>query len=168
MLFIPYDEKEKPKIVTNRKEFDACANAKTDLEGYAISPELSLLYHGYYNGNPNPHLTNFGVDIPGACLIIKEVYCSHTIPPKHCSACQIQTFLLCLKEKKIFLLNDLKKSLFTLIQDEDDDDDDDEEGFEDVSDNLYEQLGPIFEADKKARDNFLKNSMASNIQIIHI
>jgi hypothetical protein len=165
MLFIPYDEKEKPKIVTNRKEFDACANAKTDLEGYAISPELSLLYHGYYNRNPNPHLTKFGVDIPGACLIIKEVYCSHAIHPKHCSACQIQTFLLCLKEKKICLLNDLKKLLFTLIQEVYDE----EEGsFEDVPDNLYEQLGPIFEADKKARDNFLKNSIASNIQIIHI
>jgi hypothetical protein len=42
--------------------------------------------------------------------------CSHKILPKHCSSCQIQTFLLCLEEKKIYLLNDLKKLLFTLVQ----------------------------------------------------
>lgn len=42
--------------------------------------------------------------------------CSHKILPKHCFSCQIQTFLLCLKQKNIILINDLKKLLFALVQ----------------------------------------------------
>lgn len=50
--------------------------------------------------------------------IKKTNTCAHKILPKHCSSCQIQTFLLCLKEKKIHILNDLKKLLFSFVRKE--------------------------------------------------
>jgi len=72
MLFIPYDVDDKPRIVYNKDDYNACANGETQTEGYAISPSLSLLCQSYYMGNPNPHLIKYGASYPGACLIIKE------------------------------------------------------------------------------------------------
>ena len=71
-LYIPYNADEKPKIVTDEKDFENCKGCS---EGYSISPELSLLCKGIFGLNqpPNPHLDKYGVNFPGACLIIREI-----------------------------------------------------------------------------------------------
>tara|TARA_R110002073_G_scaffold455_24_gene3986 strand:- start:1919 stop:2314 length:396 start_codon:yes stop_codon:yes gene_type:complete len=78
MLFIPYSIEEPPKLVRDRKDYLAAGldtpENRIFSEGYAISPELALLCQCNYNGKPNPHLFKFGVNYPGACLIIREVY----------------------------------------------------------------------------------------------
>lgn len=42
-----------------------------------------------------------------------EQCCARKILPQHCSSCQIITFLLCLKERKINIPKDLCKFIFT-------------------------------------------------------
>jgi len=72
-LFIPYDADDIPRIVRCDDEFNAASDDKTQTEGYSISPELSLLCHIHYMGEPNPHLIDFGMNYPGPCLITREI-----------------------------------------------------------------------------------------------
>lgn len=71
-LFIPYEFDKEPKIVIDEKDYNNCDG---QTEGYVISPELTLLCKGTFEQNilPNPHLHKYGVNFPGACLIIKEI-----------------------------------------------------------------------------------------------
>ncbi len=121
MLFIPYDENDLPRIVPNRKEFGACFELNTHVDGYSISSELTLLCQTHYKGRPNPHLVRFGVVYPGACLIIREVY-----------------------------------------------DDEGEGGYVNVPDDLYDQLGIIFEADRRQRENYIINLASKGVNIIEL